>query len=169
MKLTPPVLLVDPSTDPIACAKWTVAYLTEVQNLLADADDIEQATQSESEDAPVTDGVTELLSRWIKFAPMNAEVLQTLHAALPGLGFTLKLSESRGEAGPRTYVRVLRADGKSAGYLNATSFTFVGARHDAVVQEDDRVQRDGRYPYLPLSVGNARDLILDVAERFAKS
>jgi len=168
MTLTPPVLLVDPTSDPIASAQWTVAYLTEVENLLADANDVEDAAGSKADHVPETDAVTELLSRWIKFAPMNASTLQTLHAKLPELGFTLKLSESRGEAGPRTYVRVLRADGKSAGYLNATSFMFVGARHDAVVKEDDRVKRDGRYPYLSLSVGSAGDLILDVVERFAK-
>lgn len=168
MNLTSPVLLVDPTTDPIVSAQWTVAYLTQVENLLADATDVEDATASEVEPAPETDGVTQLVNRWIKFAPMNAGTLQTLHAKLPELGFTLKLSESRRETGPRTYMRVLRSDGKSAGYLNATSFTFVGARHDAVVKEDDRVERGGRYPYLPLSAGSARDLILDVVGRFAK-
>jgi len=168
MTLAPPALLVDPTSDPIASAQWTVAYLTEVENLLADANDVEDAPGSETDHAPQTDAVTELVSHWIKFAPMNGSTLQTLHAKLPALGFTLKLSEPRGEAGPRTYVRVLRADGRSAGYLNATSFTFVGARHDAVVKEDARVIRGGRYPYLSLSVGSAVDLILDVAAGFAK-
>lgn len=165
-----PALLLDPSSNPIAAAKWTVTYITEVENLLAEAKElftdaeINLTTKSTSEDDPVA----ELVSRWIKYAPMNAATLQTLHAQLPQMGFTFKLSDPRGEGGPRTYVRVLRADGKSAGYLHSTSFTFVGARHDAAIKDDDRVYGGGRYPHLALSKAGALDLILDIAGRFAK-
>jgi hypothetical protein len=166
-------ILADPKHDPVMAARWSAAYLTEFENLLPDPAEADTGNGAEhgasdqgatSEDA----AVRALLERWIRFAPLNADALRTLCAELPQLGYRLKLSDPRGDGGARTYVRVLREDGKSAGYLTSTSFMFVGTRHDNVVKTDPRVEQPGRYPYIKLNMTGALELILEVLKRFLR-
>jgi len=158
-------LLLDPSSDPTEIARWYFDFETEYARLVAE--DKTQAGAADDRVAPA-DSVEGLVARWKKFSPMTEPQRAELMVGLQNQGYTLTLSKPRTDDGkPRTYVRVLRSDGSSAGTLNSTSFDFSGTQHDDAVRTDSRVSHKGKYPKIQLSAAGAVQLILEVAGRFA--
>ena len=155
--------------DPVEAAQWVVAFNTALREEHAaaqaarSADDDPAADQSGSGSPTNDDGVAELVGRWIDFRPGNADRLRAAVAGLRDLGYTLALSEPRTGTGNRTYVRALRPDGANAGYMNSTSFTFVGSSAIATVEPN---VGDGRYPYIAWTTDNAVQTVLKVAKTF---
>lgn len=159
-------LLLDPSSDPLETAQWYFDFETEYARLVAE--DKAQAGETDDDGDAPADSVEDLVLRWKKFSPMTEPQRAELMVGLQAQGFTLTLSEPRVDGGkPRTYMRVLRADGSSAGTLNSTSFDFSGTQHDDAVKGDGRVSHKGKYPKIPLAVAGAVKFILEVTGRFA--
>jgi hypothetical protein len=160
-------LLVSPEHDPIETARWYVAFMAAVAEETAQAraarnadDDDDDDQVDESEDSKVDD----LVKRWVAFKPSNSEMLRAAVKGLRALGYELRLSEPRSSgAGSRTYLRALRADGANCGYINSTSFSFVGA---ATLVENKPDIKPGRYPYIPWSVSGSVEIVINVAHDF---
>jgi hypothetical protein len=177
MTITTVGLLVSPDHDPIETARWYVAFTTAVADATAtavaeetalaraarDADDDDQV--DESEDSKVDD----LVQRWVAFKPHNAERLRAAVKGLRALGYELRLSEPRSSgAGSRTYLRALRTDGANCGYLNSTSFSFVGAA--MLVENKSGIKgsgvQPGRYPHINWKFSGSVEIVINVAQGF---
>jgi hypothetical protein len=71
------------------------------------------------------------------------------------------------KSGARTYMRVLRADGVNAGFLNSSTFTYVRSRA-ALPAHSELVKASGRYPSTDLNSAAAVDFVAHVVSEFSR-
>lgn len=161
-------LMVSPDTDPTQAARWVVQFSAALEEEMAaaraarnaDVDlDVDDSTDTEDAD------VDKLVKRWVNHKPQNSEQIRSVVKALRHLGYALKVSEPRSSgAGSRTYLRALRGDGANVGYMNSTSFSFVGASEMA--KGERHVQDSARYPYIKWAAPGAIETVVNIAHRF---
>lgn len=157
-------LMLSTDSDPAETARWVTAF----NKAMAEEAQQERAARDANDEVEVehaADGaVDELVQRWVNYKPNNAENIRAAVKSLRAFGYTLALSEPRSSAaGSRTYLRALRPDGLNIGYLNSTSFAFVGAA--ALVQDAPGIH-PGRYPYIPWSEPGSIELVVNIANQF---
>jgi hypothetical protein len=161
MPVTPLLaLVIDSSMDPEEAGARAARTLMAFEETLA-------SQPAEPEGTHAADSNDALFGRLCSATPANATVLQHVRAELEVLGMEFHGSVPRdGGRSPRTYLRVLRADGTSAGHINSNRFVFMAAIEDHL-PTDNRIRRgDSQPPSLTLAEPGAGELIVDICRRF---
>jgi len=163
-------LTVSPDMDPVATARWVVEFhdaLAEDQARSAAARDAD-GDEPETAEGTGDEAVDALVDRWVKYRPANAAQVRAAIKALRALGYQLVLSDPRVGDTSRTYLRALRpGNGANAGYLNSTSFTFIGTK--TLIKGEQGVTEGGRYPYISWDTPGAAETVANVAMEFLRA
>lgn len=124
---------------------------------------VERSTQGAAYDRRATEPsdaarVEKLVQRWVSYAPANEARIRAVLDGLRGLGYAVTPAESRSGGSDQTYVRVLRPDGRNVGYMNSSSFVFLGKATRSIVAESET----RRYSW---SEPDSVDVVLHIAGR----